>query len=184
MQGAITAQTLYLKKSFSRRVCNTLAAEGPIFPKLVRRVFSHRTAVRLTLHVIYLNTSSTSFMSFTSPTSSIPFSTQSSLHLHLLLLLFVTCSAALSCLFPGTARSRLKPVHQRQSGGTTGHSIHALTWEVYTLRASLRHRSRSIQEPAPPPLKRLRPSTAPHLKRRLCEAASWKGQWQIALRWS
>jgi hypothetical protein len=38
MQGAITAQTLY-ENRFSKSVCNTVAAEGPIFPKLVRRVF-------------------------------------------------------------------------------------------------------------------------------------------------
>ena len=175
MQGAITAQTLYLKKNaFPEEFAILWQLKGQYSRSSCEGFFSHRTAVRLTLHVIYLNTSSTSFMSFTSPTSSIPFSTPSSLHLHLLL--FVTCSAAHSCLFPGTAQSRLKPVHQRQSGGTTGHSIHALTWEVYTLRASLRHRSRSIQEPVPPPLKILRPSMAPHLKRRLCEAASWKGQ--------
>jgi hypothetical protein len=38
MQGAITAQTLY-EKPFSKSVCNTVEAEGPIFPKLVRRAF-------------------------------------------------------------------------------------------------------------------------------------------------
>ena len=50
MQGAITAQTLYEKNAFPK----AFAILWPIFPKLVRRVFSQRTAVRLTLHFIYL----------------------------------------------------------------------------------------------------------------------------------
>jgi hypothetical protein len=29
----------FMKNRFSKRVCNTVEAEGPIFPKLVRRVF-------------------------------------------------------------------------------------------------------------------------------------------------
>ena len=50
MQGAITAQTLYETNAFPK----AFAILWPIFPKLVRRVFSQRTAVRLTLHFIYL----------------------------------------------------------------------------------------------------------------------------------